>query len=99
MFSTATWAICNLHHWKWKMLWHFLQGTEPANMILHLKDSYFTRIKKKIKFKTTLPDFVGMTRCSKHQGALFQRYISKRRLKLAYKIQTFQTWPGNTFSP
>lgn len=79
------------------MLWYFLQGKEPANLILHLKGSYFTRKEKKIK--TALPNFVGMTGSSKHQGASFQRYIRKRRLQLPYKIQTFQTWPGNTFSP
>lgn len=42
------------------MLWHFLRGKEPANLILHLKGSYF--IRKKKKFQTALPNFVGMTR-------------------------------------
>lgn len=39
----------NLHHQRWEMLWHFLQDKEPANAILHLKDSYFAR--KKINSK------------------------------------------------
>lgn len=33
----------NLHHQRWEMRWHFLQDKEPANPILHLKDSYFAR--------------------------------------------------------